>query len=467
MVLEHWAPSSGRRELERMLKAIRVSSVDELYRDVPGEALRVEWDRLPLGEGRILSEAELAERLEGLLSRVRVHRDPPPFLGGGSWAHYVPEVVKYIVERGEFLTSYTPYQAEASQGLLQALFEYQSMIADVYEMDVVNSSLYDGASAAGEAALMALRVNRRSRRILAVETGNPQRLEAIESYLAGKGVLERVPAKRETGGVDLEVLEDRLRGGGVVAVYLEYPNYLGVVDENLETAIEAAHKHGALAIVAADPLASALYKPPGRMGADIVVGDGQPLGLGMNYGGPSLGIMATRFEARLVRQMPGRIVGLTVDSRGERAFTLILQTREQHIRRARATSNITTNEALMALAAAVYMALHGGWGLRRVAENIWYKTRYAAKRLAEAGLEAPIVEGEVWRDIPVASPIPFQDLAARLREHGILAGPPLEGVTGWLDSKTGLVAVTELHRKRHIDMLAEKVRGVLEDVQAG
>ena len=467
MSLWHWAPSAGRGELRRMLEALGIESVDELYRDIPVEARYEGWDQLPVGEGRVLREAEAAERVERLLSRNRVYRDPPPFLGGGAWVHYVPLAVRYVIERGEFLTSYTPYQAEASQGLLQALFEYQSLIADLYEMDVVNSSLYEGGSAAGEAALMALRVNRGRRRILVAETVNPMRLEAMENYVSGKGVVERVPVDPETGSVRLDALEERLRSGDVAAVYIEYPSYIGVVDENLEAAGEAAHKHGALYVLGADPLAVALYKPPGRLGADIAVGDGQPLGLGLNYGGPSLGIMATRFEARLVRQMPGRIVGLTRDSEGRRAFALILQTREQHIRRARATSNITTNEALMAIAAAAYLALHGGHGLREVAETIWYKTRYAAKRLSEAGLQAPAHSGEYWRDILVAAPAGFRVVQERLAEKGILVGPPVEGATPWLGPGHGLVAVTEMHSRRHIDALAEAVGEVLEGVQAG
>jgi len=259
----------------------------------------------------------------------------------------------------------------------------------------VNSSLYEGGSAAAEALLMALRVARGRRRVLVAETVNPQRLEVIRAYLEGKAAVETVPADPETGSLDLDALDSRL-GGDVAALYLETPNYLGVVEANAEAAGEAVHKHGALYVVGADPLAAALYKPPGRLGADIAVGDGQPLGLGMNYGGPSLGIMATRFEARLVRQMPGRIVGMTVDARGERAFTLILQTREQHIRRARATSNITTNEALMALAAAAFMALHGGWGLRSRAHLVQVEVRGEAPlrgRPRGAGGRGRVLEG--------------------------------------------------------------------------
>jgi len=458
MELYHWAPSAHPEVLRRILDMIGVESIDELYSDIPeGARYKGDWDRLPIGEGRPLAGPEVEARLEGLLSRVTLYRDPPPFLGGGSWPHYVPPVIPYIMQRGEILTSYTPYQAEASQGVLQALFEFQSMIADLYDMDVANSSLYDGATALGEAVLMALRIRRGRKRVLAAETVNPQRLEVAEAYARPHGVtIERVPVDRETGAIDLDALSDR-SWSDVAALIVETPGYPGTVDPNLQHAGEIARRHGALYIVGADPIASALYKPPGALGADIAYGDGQPLGLGMNYGGPSLGILAVRWDGKLIRNMPGRIAGLTRDAEGRRAFALILQTREQHIRRARATSNITTNTALNAIAAAAYIALHGGHGLRELALEIRARTRYAARRLAGAGLESPVLHGEVWRDIPVRAPTPFQELQAALAGRGLLVGPSLWDALPWLGRGAGIVAVTELHSKRHIDGLAEAV----------
>ena len=460
-----WIPNADPEILRGMLERIGVSSVDELYSDIPPEARFEGWDGLPVGEGSPLSEVEVARRLEGLLGRVRVYRDPPPFMGGGVWPRYVPELVRYIVQRGEFLTSYTPYQAEASQGLLQALFEYQSLVAELLEMEVVNSSHYDWSTALAEALLMAYRVHRgRRRRVLVPETVNPRHLSVAEAYTSPHGVvLERFRVDPETGLADLDDLESRL-SSDVVAVYLEYPYTMtGVVEENAAAIGEAAHRAGALYVMGVDPVALALLEPPGRLGADIAVGEGQPLGLGLNYGGPYLGIMAVRWDARLVRQMPGRLIGMTVDAEGRRAFTMILQTREQHIRRARATSNITTNEALAALAAAVYLSLMGPEGLRGIAEYSWYMAHYAAKKLSQIpGVESPLLRGSFLWDFTVRLPRPAREVQRRLREQGVLAGVPLDGVAPWLGQGDMLLTVTELHEKRHVDMLSEAMARALE-----
>ncbi len=459
-----WIPNADPGILGEMLRAIGVGSVDDLYRDIPGEARFEGWDGLPIGEGGPLSEVEVARRLEALLGRVRVYRDPPPFVGGGVWPRYVPELVRYIVERGEFLTAYTPYQPEASQGLLQALFEYQSLMAELLEMEVVNSSHYDWSTALAEAALMAVRYHRgRRRRLLVPEVMHPRHRRVLEAYTRPHGVeVEEYRVDPETGLAVLGDLESRL-GGDVAAVYLEYPYTMtGVVEEQAREIGEAAHGSGALYIVGVDPVAMALLEPPGRLGADIAVGDGQPLGLGLNYGGPYLGVMAVRWDARLVRQMPGRLIGMTVDSEGRRAFAMILQTREQHIRRARATSNITTNEALAAVAAAVYLSLLGPEGLRGVAEYSWYMAHYAARRLSEVeGVESPLLGGSFLWDFTVRLPRPASEVRERLRRRGILAGVPLEGVAPWLGAGDMLLTVTELHEKRHVDMLADALAEAL------
>ncbi|MEB2835961.1 MAG: aminomethyl-transferring glycine dehydrogenase subunit GcvPA [Desulfurococcales archaeon] len=459
-----WIPNSDPRIAGEMLSRMGLSSVDELYRDIPEAARFRGWDELPIGEGGPLSEVEVSRRLESLLERVRVYRDPPPFMGGGVWPRYVPELVRYIVERGEFLTAYTPYQAEASQGLLQALFEYQSLMAELLELEVVNSSHYDWSTALAEAVLMAYRYHRgRRRRILVPETMHPRHRAVVEAYSRPHGiVVETVRVDPETGLLDLGDLESRL-GSDVAAVYVEYPYTMtGVVEENAAHIGEAAHRAGALYIMGVDPVALALLEPPGRLGADIAVGEGQPLGLGLNYGGPYLGIMAVRWDARLVRQMPGRIIGLTVDSEGRRAFAMILQTREQHIRRARATSNITTNESLAAIAAAVYLSLMGPEGLRGVAEYSWYMAHYAAKRLSEIpGVESPLLAGAFLWDFTVRLPRPAGEVRRELRRRGILAGIPLEGLTPWLGGGDILLTVTELHEKRHVDALAEAIAEAL------
>lgn len=459
----YWSPILGRiGDVKRLLKEMGLESIDELYSDIPeGARIKTDWDKLGIGRGRQLSEAEVARIMESGFKRIMEFNDPPPFAGGGAWAHYVPIPVWDAVLRGEFLTAYTPYQPEISQGLLQALFEYQSLISELLDMEVVNASMYDGASATGEAFLEALRVVKGRRKILVPETMNPQYLKVATLYVEPHGSLETIRVDRDTGNLDLEDLQEKM-SGDVAAVYLQYPSYIGVVDEHAGTVGEIAHKHGALYIMGVDPIAVSLYKPPGELGADIAVGDGQPLGLGLNYGGPSLGIYAVRWSGRLVRQMPGRLVGLTEDHEGNRAFALILQTREQHIRRARATSNITTNQSFLAIVAAAYLAYMGGSGLRRIAEKILYNTIMLSKSLSSIGLEAPLVDGEVWRDIPVRIPSrPFKEVQSKLLERRILVGPPLHGSVSFLEETDGIIAVTEAHVEEDLEKLVYNLQEIL------
>ncbi len=444
-----------------MLRVIGVDSVDELYSDIPeGARFKGDWDSLPVGEGGPLPEGRVAEVMEGHISRIAKLK-APPFMGGGVWPHLVPEAVRHVSALGQILTSYTPYQAESSQGVMQALFEYQSMVADLLEMDVVNSSMYDWSTALAEAGLMALRVTRR-RAILVPEAMNPRHRKVLEAYLEPVGgVVKTVKADPRTGQISLEDLEEKI-SGEVAAVYLEQPGYLGQIEEEAVTVGEIAHRAGALYIMGVEPVSMALLKPPGRLGADIAVGEGQPLGLGLNYGGPYLGILAVAWSGRLVRQMPGRIIGLTRDAEGRRAFAMILQTREQHIRRARATSNITTNEALMAIRAAAYLALLGGEGLRRLAETVWYNSHYLAARLSEIpGVEAPLLDSEFIADFTTRLPTSFTEARKRLLAKGYAAGIPLEGHTTWLTRNDGLLTATEVHEERHIDGLVEALAEVL------
>ncbi|MCE4624378.1 MAG: aminomethyl-transferring glycine dehydrogenase subunit GcvPA [Desulfurococcales archaeon] len=451
----YWIPNA--EDIEELVRKAGFSGVGELFSDIPRSVLaRGFWDSLPIGAGRPLSEMEVVEWVRERLARVW-GGGVPPFLGGGAWAHYVPAYQRFILRLGEFLTSYTPYQPEASQGLLQALFEYQSLMAEILDMDVVNSSHYDGSTALAEAVLMALRLRRGRRRVVVPDTLDPRYRKVLEAYLRPHGVvISEIPSNRECGCVDLEAL-DEVVTGETAAVVFEFPNSIGVVDGGAEQVGEAARRAGALYIVKTDPIAATLYKPPGELGADIAVAEGQPLGLGLNYGGPYLGVMAVRWDLRLIRQMPGRIAGLSRDSEGRRAFALILQAREQHIRRARATSNITTNEALMAVLAAAYIAGHGGEGLRIVAENVRAKTLYLKEKLRGAGLET--VEAETWRDTPFRAPTgDFEGLAEALRRRKLYIGPPLhEASAEWLDRSWGLIAVTEAHRKRHIDLLVDAI----------
>jgi glycine dehydrogenase subunit 1 len=327
-------------------------------------------------------------------------------------------------------------------------------------MDVVNSSHYDGSTALAEALLMALRVKKGRNIIVVPETLNPEYIKTLRAYLEPHNIEIRYAKVNVNGELDLSEVEEVITQD-VAAVVGELPNGLGKVDPGLLEFGELAHRRGALYIVVADPIASTIYKPPGELGADIAVGEGQPLGLGLNYGGPYLGIMAVRWDLKLIRQMPGRIVGLTRDTQGNRAFSLILQTREQHIRRARATSNITTNEALMALLAAAYIAGHGFKGLKRVAENIRAKTLYARELLRRSGLY--VLGGEIFREISVKAPCRFSHLQDELRSRkGLYIGPPLlDYLVPWTNDSWGIIAVTEAHRESHIRYLADSIREII------
>ncbi|MEZ0394163.1 MAG: aminomethyl-transferring glycine dehydrogenase subunit GcvPA [Desulfurococcaceae archaeon] len=464
MLRHPWIPSSSEEQVQKILETLGIKSVEELFSDIPPEARisKERWDSLEIGAGRPLSEIEVRRIFEQKLSKNSRLRCPP-FMGGGVYPHYVPPLVKYIISRGEFLTAYTPYQAEASQGLMQALFEYQSLMAELLEMDVVNASMYDWASAAAEAVLMALRVNRGRRKVVLPRSMNPWHRRVVETYASPHGVkFVEAPHDERAGSLDVEALKG-LVDSDTAAVYVQYPNFFGVVEPELEAVAEVAHEKGALFIAGVYPLALGLLKSPGEVGADVAVGEGQPFGLGMNYGGPHLGIFAVRNDANLVRQMPGRLIGLTTTVDGlQRAFAMVLQTREQHIRRERATSNICTNEALMAVAAAVYMSLLGWEGLRKLAELNYYRAHYAGRKLSEAGLRAPIFEGDFFNEFAAS----FEPLGVDYRRvHEALLGKGIHGgiYLGDLYPELGnsaLMAFTELHSKEDIDYLAESIAAI-------
>ncbi len=461
-----WIPNSTKRIREEMLRETGAGSIEEFFSDIPREAIiRDQWDGLEIGLRRPLGEIEAWGIIDAKLSRNRVFRSPPPFLGGGVWPHYVPALVDYIVSRAEILTTYTPYQGEIVHGLMQILFEYQSLMADLLEMDVVNASMYDWGTAAAEAFLMAVRVNKDRDTVLAPETMNPWHRRIAETYLRPKDIrLITYRYDPETGLADLDDVADKLEKHRVAAVYAENPGFLGFIERNSRAIGEIAHDKGALYIMGVEPVSLGLLKPPGRLGADIAVGEGQPLGLPMSYGGPLLGIFATRMDRRLIRQMPGRIIGLTKTQRGEwPAFSMILQTREQHIRREKATSNICTNEALCAVAAAVYMALLGPRGIRELAELIYYRSHYAAKRLSEIpGVEAPLLKTEFFMDFTVGFPIEpgYPTVHHALLKRGIHGGLYLRPHYPWL-GEAALFTVTELHTADHIDMLRDALAEIL------
>jgi glycine dehydrogenase subunit 1 len=445
----------------KLLDAIGISSVDEAFSDIPKKVRLAKSPSLPKPE----SEAEVRREMERILSKNVTSKDALSFLGGGVWSHHVPAAVDALAGRGEFLTSYTPYQPEISQGMLQSLFEYQSMMAELLEVDVVNSSLYDWASALGEAARMSARITRRNEFVVP-HLLSPERLAVLKSYANPIGIrIREVRQSLHTGQISLEALKEEI-SPQTAGLYVENPAYLGHLVHNVEALAEITHDAGSLFVVGVDPTSLGVLKPPGRYDADIVVGEGQPLGNYVNYGGPLLGIFACRNDPQLIRQMPGRLVGLTTTKDGgEQGYCLVLQTREQHIRREKATSNICTNHALSALRAAIYMALMGGGGFRRLGEHLLAITRYATQRLSKVdGVRVPVFQGCHFKDFTVNFDETGKkgvEVSKHLLKRGILGGQPLGKDFPELGD-TFLYSVTEMHSQGDVDTLYEALKEIME-----
>jgi glycine dehydrogenase subunit 1 len=451
-------PNLDQSLVSKMLERVGVASVDELFSDIPKEVSLGRKLRLPEGA----SEYEVRREVLEKLGKNRTPPDSICFLGGGVWPHYVPAAVEAITSRQEFYTAYTPYQAEVSQGMLQSLFEYQSLMCDLLGMEACNSSLYDWASAAGEAVRMAGRVTGRRKALIA---GNiaPQRLSVMGTYTEPMGMrLEQVAFDRSTGALDPDDLRRKL-SEEVACLYVENPNYFGVLEEGVQGLTDAVHEVGGLAVVGVDPISLSLVREPGSYGADVVVGEGQPLGIAMNYGGPHLGIFAVK-DVKLARSMPGRLIGITsaVSDPSRRAFAMVLQAREQHIRREAATSNVCTNQSLMALAAASYLALLGKDGFRRLGEAVISNSHYAARRLSKVkGAASPHFRGAFFKEFVVSYRKSKADRVHRqLAKKGILAGYPV-GEAFALGAEAGLYCVTEVHNHHDIEKLAAALEEVL------
>jgi len=425
-----------------MLEATGHTSIDELFAQIP-EALRL---RRGLKVPGPLSEPELVEFFRQAASQSA--RDCVSLLGAGAYSHYRPVVIDTLLSRGEFLTSYTPYQAEISQGNLQAMFEFQTLIAQLTGVEVANSSLYDGSTATNEAVLMALRLTRRSRVVWA-RTLHPEYREVVETYLQHQGVeLGEVPYTA-TGQIDLARLEASTNPE-TAAVVVQSPNFFGVLERIPEIA-EIAHRAGALAIVAiTEPLSLAIVKPPSE--ADIVCGEAQSFGVPVAFGGPYVGFLATR--EKFIRQMPGRLVGQTQDTEGRRGYVLTLATREQHIRREKATSNICTSQSLFALCATIYLCLLGKKGLKALAEQNLAKARYAADQIAQAPATELPFSGPSFNEFVVKTPGDAEDLLEELRGHNIIAGLNLGRFYPELENHL-LTCVTETVSRSALDRMAE------------
>jgi len=437
------------RDREEMFREIGVSSLQELLSVIP-EELRL---KRGMGLEGPLSELEAAGLLGSIAGMSKGTDELVCFVGGGIYDHYVPSVVRHITGRSEFYTAYTPYQAEVSQGTLQTIFEYQSLICRLTGMDVSNASMYDGGSALAEACLMAYGVGKREGRIVFSQGIHPHHREVLRTYHRGLSP-DMIELPLSGGITDPDRLAEALGDKGAV-VLLQSPNFLGYI-EDIAAIAEAAHRIGARLVVSVNPISLGILKPPGAFDADVVVGEGQPLGNGLSFGGPTFGFFAAKEE--FVRRMPGRLIGEAVDLEGKRGFVMTLQTREQHIRREKATSNICTNEALNALAATVYLSWLGERGIREVANLCAQKAHYAQEMICGLNGFELFHQAPFFNEFAVRTPIPATEIVARLEGKGILPGLDLGRFDYGLDHVL-LTAVTEKRTRSEIDSLAETLAG--------
>ncbi|MFH1180352.1 MAG: aminomethyl-transferring glycine dehydrogenase subunit GcvPA [Candidatus Bathyarchaeota archaeon] len=452
-----YLPNSVPEIKEKMMEKIGINNIAELFSDIPKEFVYKNELNIP----GPFSEVEVKQHVSGLLEENKTLKCPP-FLGGGVWPHYVPTVVDEVIHRAEFLTSYTPYQPEISQGILQAIFEYQSLVCELIGMDVTNSSLYDWATAVGEAGLMSSRITRQTK-VLVPDLMSPYRFSVLKTYTEPAGItVEKIEHDPITGQMDLEDLKDKT-DDKTAMVYVENPSYMGFAEEQMEAIGEIAHDKKAMYVVGVDPTSLGLLKAPGDYDADIVCGEGQPLGNHMSYGGPLLGIFACKHDNKYLRQMPGRIIGITETMADKRqAYVMTLATREQHIRREKATSNICSNEALNAVAAGVYLSLMGPQGMKELGETIMKKAKYAQKKIGELpGVRAPIFNSFHFKEFTVNFQYKtLKEVNAALHAQNIEAGIPLNGDFNL--GETALYCVTEIHSKANIDFLVSTLKEALE-----
>jgi glycine dehydrogenase subunit 1 len=430
------------QDVRYMLDRVGVSRTDDLFRDIPPESRLAS----PLNLPAPLTELELLGEIDRLARANHGCDELTCFLGGGMYDHFIPTVVDALASQSEFVTAYTPYQAEASQGALQAFYEYQTLICQITGMDVSNASLYEGATAAAEAVLMA-RSHTGRRRVVVSAAVHPDVRAVLATYLR-ELPMELTIVQTAGGRTNAEDLR-RAVNDETAAVLIQTPNFFGCI-ESLHKLSAIGHEHGAVVIASVDPISCALLKTPGELGADIVVGDGQPLGIPMSYGGPTLGFMGCKSE--FMRKMPGRLVGATTDRSGRRAYCLTLQTREQHIRRERATSNICTNQGLLALRVAIYLSALGRRGAAKVASLCLDKAHYAADRISELDGYELRFDGPFFKEFTVRTRKDVQHVLAHCRQRGILGGVDLGH---WYDdlADTFLVAVTEKRTRQEIDAL--------------
>ena len=438
------------KDIKNMLSLIGASSLDELFSDIPKEIFLREELNIPR-----LDEKTLYYTFKNKLSENKYFNPEDIYLGGGIWPIYVPSVVKVIVSRTEFLTSYTPYQPEISQGILQALYEYQSLMAELLDMDVVNSSMYDWSTAAAEALLMSSRVTKK-KTILIPKDLPFNRSKVLKTYLWGAGLKYIEYSMDQKGNIDDSILNES-SCMDCAGIYVEYPNSYGYLFDGLERISDDIHRLGGLFIMGVDPVSMTILKPPSYYDADIVVGEGQPLGNPSFFGGPLLGVFAVKDDMKLVRGMPGRIIGLTKSIYDERAFTMILQTREQHIRRERATSNICSNEALAAVSSAVYLSLMGKAGLLSLAKKLLILSHNLYKRMISLGFNS-LYDKPFYREfaLKIDDPYPTDKIISYLVEKNILFGKKV--------NKGHVISVNEFHSEEAFSRLTSLIKEVVNNV---
>ena len=424
----HYIPNTE-EDRRSMLQTLGIGSVEELFADIPEK-----FRNPPLDLPPPMSELELRRELESLADRNSSLKAYISFLGAGAYNHFIPSLVRSIISRGEFLTAYTPYQAEASQGTLQATYDFQTAVCNLLAMEVADAGMYDGASALAESALMACRITGRGH-VDVLDTVSPTYREVMNTYTLPQGIQTRIVDSRAPSV-----------GDDASCLIVQYPNFFGYL-EDLASLGRSAHETGALLVVSTNPMSLGLFRPPGEYDADIVTGEGQPLGIPMSFGGPYVGLFASR--QKYVRQMPGRIAGKTVDTHGRTGYVLTLSTREQHIRRERATSNICTNQALMILASMVYLAAMGKRGLKQVAELCYHKAHYAASLISRIpGFSLPF-EGVFFNEFVVRCPISPAEINDGLLERNIIGGLDISHLT----PNGMLIAVTEMKSGEEIESL--------------
>lgn len=447
--MSQYIPITEKQQKE-MLNSLSLKSIDELFNDIP-EDVRFKGK---LNIPNAMSEMDLMSHVKNIASKNYNTDEYTCFLGAGAYDHYIPSAVSHILSRQEFYTAYTPYQPEMSQGMLQAIFEFQTMICELTGMNAANASMYDGATALAEAAVMACNVTRKNE-IIVTETLHPENRQILNTYAKFKNI-RIIEIRYKNGQTDIEELENNL-SDDTAAVVIQSPNFFGII-EDLSKVSELVHNNKSLLIASVDPISLAILKPPGEMGADIVVGEGQSLGNPLSFGGPYLGFFAV--TEKLVRKMPGRIVGQTNDHNGNRGFVLTLQAREQHIRRDKATSNICSNQALNALAATVYLSVMGKKGLKKVAELCTQKAHYMYNALINTGKFEPMFNAPFFKEFAVKSKVNPDVLNKKLLSKKFIGGYAINNLYPNLNN-AWLLAVTEKRTKEEIDKFVEKAGEIL------